>query len=129
MFIMSRRSHRKTSTLVRASGGMIETDRDDWGNFIQLWNGVPIGVNDWIKDTHIVDQGAETAVTGGDCSTIYAVQVGEDGLCSLTSPGFVQVETVGALETKDATRTRVKWYCALALFSSLKAAALISVQD
>jgi len=129
MLVMSRRSRRKISTLVRASGGMIETDRDNWGNFIQLWNGVPIGVNDWIKNTHSLTGGAETDTTGGDCSTIYAVQFGEDGLCGLSSPGFIQVEDVGALETKDATRTRVKWYCAMALFSSLKAACLIGVQD
>ncbi len=129
MLIMSRRSRRKISALVRASGGLVETDRDQWGNFVQLWNGVPIGVNDWVLDTHQLDNSLETDTTGGDCSTIYAVQVGEDGLCGLSSPGFVQVETVGALETKDATRTRVKWYTALALFSSLKAAALIGVQD
>ncbi|MCK9524730.1 MAG: phage major capsid protein [Limnochordia bacterium] len=129
MLVMSRRSRRKISTLVRASGSMIEVDRDAWGNFIHLWNGVPIGVNDWIKDTHILTAGAETDTAGGDCSTIYAVQFGEDGLCGLSSPGFIQVENVGSLETKDATRTRVKWYCALALFSSLKAAALIGVQD
>lgn len=129
MLIMSRRSRRKINALVRASGSMIEVDRDAWGNFIHLWNGVPIGVNDWIKDTHILAEGAETATTGGDCSTIYAVQFGEDALCGLSSPGFVQVEKVGSLETKDATRTRVKWYCALALFSSLKAAALIGVQE
>jgi len=129
MLVMSRRSRRKISTLVRASGSMIEVDRDAWGNFIHLWNGVPIGVNDWIKDTHILTAGGETDTTGGDCSTIYAVQFGEDGLCGLSSPGFIQVENVGSLETKDATRTRVKWYCAMALFSSLKAAALIGVQD
>ena len=33
------------------------------------------------------------------------------------------------METKDATRTRIKWYCSLALFSNVKAAALIGVQD
>jgi hypothetical protein len=33
------------------------------------------------------------------------------------------------MESKDATRTRVKWYVSLALFSSVKAAALIGVKD
>ncbi len=129
MLLMSRRSRRKINALVRAAGGMMESDRDRWGNFIQLWNGIPIGVNDWIKDTHIVSGGVETATSGGDCSTIYAVQFGEGALCGLSGPGFVQVEAVGRLETKDASRTRVKWYCAVALFSALKAAALIGVQD
>ncbi|MEE8194443.1 MAG: phage major capsid protein [Dehalococcoidales bacterium] len=129
MLLMSRRSRRKINTLVRAAGGMMDTDRDKWGNFVQLWDGIPIGVNDWILDTHDVAASLEIATTGGSSSTIYAVQFGEGALCGLTGPGFLQVEPIGSLENKDASRTRVKWYCSLALFSSVKAAALIGVQD
>jgi hypothetical protein len=129
MLLMSRRSRRKINSLVRASGSMLATDRDSWGNFIQLWDGIPIGVNDWILDTHTVANSVETATTGGSCSTIYALQFGEGALCGLSSPGFLQVEPIGQLENKDASRTRVKWYCSMALFSSVKAAALIGVQE
>ena len=129
MLLVSRRSRRKINALVRAGGGLMDTDRDRWGNFVQLWDGIPIGANDWILDTHVVGGSVETGTTGGDCSTIYAIQFGEGGLCGLTSPGFLQVEPIGSLDTKDASRTRVKWYCSLALFSSVKAAALIGVQD
>ncbi len=129
ILLMSRRSRRKINALVRASGGMMETDRDKWGNFIQFWDGVAIGVNDWILDTHVVSGSVETATTGDDCSTIYAIQLGEGALCGLTAPGHLTVETIGSLETKDATRTRLKWYCSLALFSTIKATALIGVQD
>ncbi len=129
MLLMSRRSRRKINSLVRGNGSMLATDRDKWGNFIQLWDSIPIGVNDWILDTHIVADGVETATTGGDCSAIYAIQFGEGALCGLSSPGFLQVEPIGQLENKDASRTRVKWYCSMALFSSVKAAALIGVQD
>jgi len=129
LLLMSRRSRRKINALVRAAGGMIETDKDNWGNFIQLWDGIPIGVNDWILDTHVLSGSVETATTGGTCSTIYAFQMGEGALCGLTSPGHLTVEPIGSLETKDASRTRIKWYCSLALFSSIKAAALIGVQD
>jgi len=129
MLLMSRRSRRKINALVRAAGAMMDTDRDTWGNFIQLWDGIPIGVNDWILDTHTLVDSLETAITGGTCSTIYAIQFGEGALCGLTSPGHLQVEPIGSLEDKDATRTRIKWYVSLALFSSIKAAALIGVQD
>jgi len=129
ILLMSRRSRRKLNALVRAAGGMIESDRDRWGSFVQLWDGVPIGVNDWILDTHTLSGGVETATTGGDCSTIYAFQMGEGALCGLTGPGHLTVEPIGSLETKDASRTRIKWYCSLALFSSIKSAALIGVQD
>ncbi|GAH95236.1 unnamed protein product, partial [marine sediment metagenome] len=81
---------------------MIESDRDKWGNFVQLWDGIPVGVNDWILDTHVLTGGVETATTGGTCSTIYAFQMGEGALCGLTSPGHLTVEPIGSLETKDA---------------------------
>ena len=129
MLLMSRRSRRKINALVRAAGGMMETDRDKWGNFTHLWDGIPIGVNDWILDTHTVSSSLETSTTGGACSTIYAVQLGEGALCGLTAPGHLTAEPIGSLETKDASRTRIKWYVSLALFSSIKAAALIGVQD
>jgi len=129
MLLMSRRSRRKLNALVRASGGIADNERDQWGNFIQIWDGVPVGVNDWILDTHTVSGGVETNTTGGTCSVIYAIQMGEGALCGLTSPGHLQAEPVGSLESKDASRTRVKWYVSLALFSSVKAAALIGVKD
>jgi len=130
ILLMSRRTRRKINALVRtANSGMMVTDRDNFGNFIQLWDGIPIGVNDWILDTHTLASSLETGTTGGSCSTIYAIQFGEGALCGLTSPGHLQVEPVGPLETKDASRTRIKWYCSLALFSSVKAAALIGVKD
>lgn len=129
MLLMSRRSRRKLNALIRAAGGMMDTDRDSWGNFIQFWDGIPTGVSDWILDTHTLAGSVETATTGGTCSTIYAIQFGEGGVCGLTSPGHMTVEAVGSLESKDASRTRVKWYVSLALFSSVKAAALIGVQD
>ena len=130
LLLMSRRSRRKINALVRAAGsGLMDPARDSWGNFIHLWDGVPIGVSDWILDTHVVAGNLETGTTGGTCSTIYAIQMGEGGLCGLTSPGHLTVEPIGSLETKDATRTRIKWYVSLALFSAVKAAALIGVQD
>ena len=129
LLLMSRRSRRKINALVRASGGIMDSDRDNWGNFIQFWDGVPIGVSDWQLDTHTVSDGVETGTAGGDCSVIYALQFGEGGVCGLTAPGHITVEPIGSLETKDASRTRVKWYVSMAVFSAIKAAALIGVQD
>jgi len=129
ILLMSRRSRRKLNSLVRSSGNMIENERDQWGNFVQFWNGIPIGVSDYVLDTHTVAGGVETATTGGSLSTIYALQFGEGALCGLTGPGHLTVEPIGSLESKDASRTRIKWYVSLALLSSLKAAALIGISE
>jgi hypothetical protein len=46
----------------------------------------------------------------------------------LTGPGGLTVERVGSLETKDATRVRVKWYVSMALFNQLKLSRLVGVR-
>lgn len=121
LLLMSRRSRRSLNQLSRAAGSYLQTERDEWGAFIELYNGIPVAPNDWIPDT-------KTVGTSSDCSVIYAFQMGEGALCGLTSPGGIQVERVGQLEGYDATRTRIKWYCGLALFSTVKLARLIGVR-
>ena len=129
LLMMSRRSRRKLNALARAAGNNLEVGTGKLGEFVQLYNGIPIAINDFILNTHTLVDSLETAFTGGASSTIYAFQFGEDGLCGLTGPGGLQVQPIGPMETKDADRTRVKWYVSMALFSTIKAAALIGVQD
>jgi HK97 family phage major capsid protein len=121
LLIMSKRSRRTLNSLARSSGAFLETDRNEFGQMVQFYDGIPIGVSDYISD-------AKTVGTSTDCSTIYAMQVGEGALAGLTAPGGLTVERVGSLESKDATRTRVKWYVSLALFNTLKLARLIGVR-
>ncbi len=128
VLMMSRRSRRKMNELARAAGFAIETERNEWGTFMQYWNGIPIAVNDWILDTHQLTGSEETHVTGGTCSTIYALRFGEGAVCGATNGG-IQLERVGALEGKDAVRHRIKWYCSMVDFNVVARAALIGVQD
>ncbi len=121
LLLMSRRSRRILNKLARTSGSFLEADRDEFGQMLQFYDGIPIGVSDYIADD-------QTVGTSTDCSTIYAFQTGEGALLGLTSPGGLQVERVGSLETKDATRTRIKWYSSLALFNTVKLASLIGVR-
>jgi len=121
MLLMSRRSRRSLNILARASGSFLEADRDQFGNMLQFYDGIPIGLNDYISD-------ADTVGTSGDCSSIYAMQFGEGAMTGLTAPGGLTVERVGSLETKDASRIRVKWYAGLALFNTVKLAKLTGVR-
>ncbi|MGE5596005.1 MAG: major capsid protein [Hyphomicrobiales bacterium] len=121
LLLMSRRSRRTLNELARSVGTFLEADRDAFGNMVQFYDGVPIGINDYISD-------AQTVGANSDCSTIYAMQFGEGGLSGLTAPGGLTVERVGSLETKDASRIRVKWYAGLALFNTLKLAKLTGVR-
>jgi len=121
VLLMSKRTRRTLNNLARTSGGFLEADRNEFGQMVQFYDGIPVGICDFISD-------AKTVGTSNDCSTVYAVRLGEGALAGLTSPGGLQVERVGSLETKDATRTRIKWYCSMALFNTLKLAKLIGVR-
>ena len=128
VLMMSKRSRRKIQALARASGTNLEIGTGLLGEFVQLYNGIPVATNDWILDTHTLVASLETAVTGDTCSTIYALRFGEGAICGATNGG-IQIERVGTLEGKDAVRTRIKWYCALVDFNVVSRAALIGVKD
>ncbi len=121
MLLMSRRTRRELNALSRASGaGVVEHDRDEFGRMVTFYDGIPVAVNDYISES-------QTQGTSNDASTIFALQLGEGALVGLTGPGGLTVERVGSLETKDATRVRVKWYVSMALFNELKLARLIGI--
>jgi hypothetical protein len=89
---------------------------------IEYYNGIAVGISDWVKDNYTV--GSST-----DCSTIFAFQMGEGAVAGLTSPEMLQIERLGSLETKDASRTRIKWYVSMADFSIVKCAMLTGVRN
>jgi len=121
--VMSRRSRRTLQGLVRTSGAVLETRPGSFLELVQVYNGVPVFINDYISD-------AKTVGTSTDCSTIYCFSLGEadQGVVGLTAAGGVQVQLVGDLESKDARRHRVKWYSAIAVLSTLSLARLIGVR-
>lgn len=118
----SKRTRRKLSSLRRASGSVLETSTDAFGRRVLTYDGIPVETDDHIPDN-------ETKGSSSDCSSIYAVQFGfQTGLCGLDNGG-IQVQPLGALETKDAWRTRIKWYCGLALFRDTSLARLEGVRN
>ncbi len=87
---------------------------------MEIYDGIPVVVDDFIPDD-------ETEGSGTVLSSIYALKFGQGvGVMGLEHGGIV-VESVGELETKDATRHRIKWYAGLALFSELGAARLKAI--
>jgi len=118
VLLMSRRTRRQLKSLRRTTGPIIESSISQFGEQVETYEGLPIVVDDFVPDNET--QGTSGAV----CSSVYALKFGlSTGLMGLEHGG-ITVETVGELETRDATRTRLKWYCGLALMSELGAARL-----
>lgn len=125
--VMRSGTRRAYLALLRASGGntaaMIQHP-----NFevpILSHNGVPIVVNDFQAGNEV--QGSAPAT----CS-IYAVRANElDGLHGLYggAAAGIRIEDVGTVQNKDAVRTRLKWYCGLALKSTKSIARLKGVTN
>jgi len=126
MLMMSKRTRRKIQDLARAAGTNLQVERGLLGEFVQLYNGIPIAVNDWILDTHQLASSLETHATGGTCSTMYALRFGEGAVVGATNGGL-QIENIGILEGKDAVRHRLKWYCSMVDFNVIARAALIGI--
>ncbi len=109
--LMSKRTRRKLSSLRRNSGIMLETSVDQFGQHVLAYDGIPVLVDDNVLDT-------QTQGSSNQCSSIYAVRFGMEGVMGLQN-GEVAVTEVGVLETKDAGRYRIKWYASAAVFSML----------
>jgi HK97 family phage major capsid protein len=117
LILMSKRTRRALNQLVRASGAFMETRQTEFGTFQEFYAGIPIGVSDFLSDT-------ETQGTATNASSVYVMQFGEGRIAGLQGPGGLTVERVGTLESKDATRWRIKWYVGLAVFADLALARL-----
>jgi hypothetical protein len=100
-------------------GRLDEQTRDDFGRTIDTYNGVPLlDIGTKADGTLIIPQ-TETQGTSNGRRSIYAVRFGEDeadqAVTGLTNGG-VQVDDLGELETKPALRTRIEFYCGVAVF-------------
>jgi hypothetical protein len=103
------------------TGGMLQLD--NYGQ-IPAHDGIPIIINDFIP---VKAQGT----TANTCS-VYALRLNEvDGLHGLYggSSAGIRVEDIGTVQNKDATRTRLKWYCGLALKSTKSLAAVKGITN
>lgn len=117
VLLLSKRTRRKLKDLRRTSGSVLETSINQFGQQVETYDGIPLVVDDFVKDT-------QSLGTGTNLSSIYAAKFGQGAGVMGLEHGGIQIERVGELETKDATRTRIKWYCGLALFNTLGVAKL-----
>ncbi len=120
VLMMRKDTYRAYKTILRASGG-ITPDMQMIHNFgmVPAHDGTPIIINDYLPTL--------TGASSATFTEVYALRLNEiDGLHGLfggANAGVV-VEDIGTVQNKDATRTRLKWYCGLALKSTRSIAVL-----
>lgn len=121
--VMRSGTRRAYVALLRAAGGnnaaMIQHHNFDVP--VLAHNGVPVVVNDWLPGNEVL------GTSGATTCSVYAVRANElDGLHGLYGgdAAGIRVESIGTVQNKDAIRTRVKWYCGMALKSTKSLARL-----
>ena len=123
---------RKIASALRHVGLDTVLMEDIAGKRAIQWNGIPIldlGTTAAASPVDILPL-TETQGTSSESSSIYAVKFGADegdqAVTGLTNGG-VQVEDLGQLQSKPAYRTRIEFYCGMAVFGGKAAARLRGV--
>jgi len=111
--LMTKAMRRYISVYLDSIGSAFPRGVNEYGKPIQMFDEMEIITDDNLLDTETASAGAYAASTGGGNTSIFVLTMHPQGCCGLSTPARVQVEKLGSLETKDATRTRIKWYCGL----------------
>lgn len=127
---MNRQVRSKVISAGRRIGGVDMVKEDMTGKRVAMWQGVPmLDLGDSLTGSQIIPQ-TETQGSSSAASSIYAVRFGgSDGDQAVTglTNGGVMVDDLGQLQEKPALRTRIEFYCGLALFGGKAAARLRGV--
>lgn len=127
-------ANRSVIAKIRSAGrrlGGVELVREDLtGKRVVTWNGIPVlDPGQTAAGADILPQ-TETQGEATNASSIYAVRFGQaegdQAVTGLTNGG-VQVYDLGELQEKPAYRTRIEFYCGLAVFGGKGAARLTGV--
>lgn len=98
---------------------------DLFGMKVRTWDGVPLFGTDYLVDTETISGGSFSVKTGSTGTSIFAVRFGMDGLHGIQNGG-IEVIPIFQLETKDASRFRVRWYVNPIVIKSTKSVAGIT---
>ena len=106
---MSKKMRRKVLALLQASNHYIENGTDAFGRMVTMYGGIEIRA---IEDSLIPE------------GKIYAVKFGQEQYVSGLTNGGIVVRDLGELETKPVYRTRIEFFCGLAVFHNKSFAVL-----
>ncbi|WP_336791778.1 major capsid protein [Gordonia malaquae] len=129
-FYCNRQVRSKLISAGRRIGGTEFVKEDETGKRVAQWNGIPfLDIGDNLAGSQILPQ-SETVGSSSVTSSIYAVRFGgtdgDQAVTGLTNGG-IMVDDLGQLQEKPALRTRIEFYCGLALFGGKAAARLRGV--
>ncbi|QGG47648.1 major capsid protein [Heliorestis convoluta] len=124
VLLMSKAMRRQVKAVLKKSKHYIESGEDSFGRPVNLYAGIPIRT--------IETDGAGQEILGfneiGNTASIYAVKFGSEQYTSGLRNGGVQVRDLGEIDEKPVFRTRIEFYCGMAVFHPRAAARLSNLR-
>ncbi|KKM32467.1 hypothetical protein LCGC14_1565750 [marine sediment metagenome] len=138
ILMTDRRARRKINALARASGSPLRVTQNEFGQFISIFNEIPLVVSDYMRDNFQDNDGSsvldiaayvknKTRASGFDNSIILALKMGDEQLTGIQSGTLSAKKISEDAPDKDAVHYRMKWYAAQALFNKFAAAVLTGI--
>ena len=137
MCLMTKKERRGINKFLNGVGGITKTDVQ--GKTVQTLFDVPISVSDHLSDDEAVDKDYGTNQFGHDYTdgialgnddngtSIFFLQFDDFAFSGVQSGGSLTTERFAKLETKDASRVRIKWYPSIMLQSLIACAKVTGV--
>lgn len=131
VLIMNKKMRRRLNTASRATGvgGFINYDLDGFGRRVAQYGDVPIVVTDTNAQNVQIQQFNESSSS----TSIYCVAMGDllttaiQGRCR--GQFGISVRAMGEVPDAPVDRTRIEWYCGMAVYNGRSAARLYGVTD
>lgn len=111
---------RSVATYLDSVGDKFPREVNAFGKTVETFDGIEIAPDEHMVATELLAGGSYSAKTGGASTSIFIMAFDEDAITGIQGPDSIVTVPLGDLETKDANRWRIKWYCGL-MFQDLRA--------
>lgn len=138
LIVMSKQLRRNINKFLNGVGGITKTDIQ--GKSVQTLFDIPVAVSDYISDDESCDLDYNSSNYGhnyadgtglGDddnSTSIFVFQFGPKALCGVQSMP-ITTEKFAKLETKDASRVRIKWYPSIMIQSVISCSKITGISN
>lgn len=123
----SKAMRREIKKLIQNHPGYSESSYDAFGRPVMTYGGIPIRVIETDAQGNEILGFDEVQGSNENTASIYAVKFGPEQYVSGLQNGGISVRDLGEIDEKPVFRTRIEWYCGMAVFHPRAAARLKGV--
>lgn len=138
VLVMNQKMRRRLTAASRATGigGYINYTQDQFGRQVELYGDVRIVTTKVNAQNQLIQPFNETAgvpASGGNTTSIYCVAMGDLLTTALQGRARgqfgVSVRALGEVPDAPVDRTRIEWYCGMAIYNGRSAARAYGITD